>query len=165
MVTDEEFKLMEERVSKLEKAVRTLQVFAAGNIMRSDYPKSSGPIDVKKRDTTKYIFEDEVYSKRMLVLEIVKRTVRDRKIEDPLELRKIFPDGIQGSLGVVKSARWAEKYSDAKKRFFFKDEDVITLQGQPFVVCSQWDVKNISRFLKVVETLGYNIQCVNYNVV
>ena len=165
MVTDEEFKRMEERVQKLEKQIQVLQLTCAGNAMRTTEPGHIHQDKVKRRDITKYVFEGEVYCKRMIVRKIVQRTVQDRHIDSIEAIKEIFPDGIQGALGVVKSAEWAEKYAEADKRFFFKDEDVIILQGRPFVICSQWDVKNISKFLKVAEKLGYNIKSVNYSEV
>ena len=117
---------------------------------------------VAKKDVTKYEFEGQLYCKRRIAYVCVARYVKDNNITTVDELIKVFPDYLQGSLGVIKSAEVAEKYSNANKRFYFSDEDIIYLSGKPYVVCSQWEKKNIDRILLAAEKLGYIITPICY---
>lgn len=54
----------------------------------------------------------------------------------------------------------AAKISDAAKRYFMKDEDVLNLKNGKVVVCTQWGIFNIVKFIKLAQTLGFNIQTI-----
>ena len=41
-----------------------------------------------------------------------------------------------------------ERVEALEKRYYFSDADAIVLQGAHYVVCSQWDAKNIKMFLE-----------------
>ena len=45
----------------------------------------------------------------------------------------------------------------AHVRRYFEDEDIIHLSGKQYVVCSQWEKKNINRILSIAKELGYEI--------
>ena len=60
-------------------------------------------------------------------------------------------------LGVFRSAEVAERYSGATERYFFGDDEVLHLDDGVYVVSKDWTIKNIDRFLDVMETLGYVI--------
>ena len=74
----------------------------------------------------------------------------DTGTTDPAALSEIFPDCIQGSLGVIRSADEAEQYSNATEHYFFKDEDVLYLDDGIYVVCKDWTVKNIRGFINII---------------
>ena len=111
------------------------------------------------RDKTKYMFEGKVYPKNRLVLAIVKKYI-EKNNPTFVELSKIFDKSLQGSLGVVELYEEATKISDAAKRFFLKEEDVITLQKDKVVVCTQWGIFNIVKFIKRAQALGFNIETI-----
>lgn len=164
MVTDDQYKYLQNKVSELEKKVDMLSMQLSRLLLKGDAATSKPPASIvpKKRDITKYRFNGEVYCKRRIVYECVNQYIKDNNINDYTELVKVFPDYIQGSLGVVKSVEIAEKYANAHKRFYFSDEDIIYFSGVPHVVCSQWEKKNIDRFLKVAKDLGYVIETISY---
>ena len=162
MVTDEEYRKLQKRVDDLEKRLTQLSLKYSSLYMRSDMKSSFSNSSQSnnsscKRDTTKYVFMGESYCKRQMVLICIKQYIKDHPGCTGEKLSEIFPDYIQGSLGVVRKASEAEKYSNAKSRFFFSDQDVLVLQDGHYVVCAQWDKNNIKRFLKLFSDLGYQV--------
>lgn len=111
------------------------------------------------RDKTKYMFQGKVYPKNRLVLAIIKNYV-EKHSPNFQQLCSVFDKSLQGSLGVVEEYSVANKISDAGKRFFMKDEDVITLSDAKVVVCTQWGIFNIVKFVKQAKALGYDIETI-----
>ena len=115
--------------------------------------------EAANRDKTKYMFEGKVYPKNRLVLAIVKRYAENNNPTFE-ELSEVFDKSLQGSLGVVELYDDAAKVSDAQKRYFMKDEDVLTLQNQKVVVCTQWGIFNIVKFVKRAQALQFDIETI-----
>ena len=164
MITDSQYKELQKKVDELEKKMNLLSMQLSRLLLKGDVSSMTGssPKMSVKKDVTKYEFEGQIYCKRRIAYVCVARYVKDHNINTLDELIKIFPDYLQGSLGVIKSADIAEKYANANKRFYFADEDIIFLSGKPYVVCSQWEKKNIERILSVARELGYDINPINY---
>lgn len=171
MITDEEFKnlqdivaKLQERLEKLDKTVSALSKNASASFMRNDTAETSSMRNDfinEKRDKTRYVFAGQTLCKRRLVLECVKQYVADNMGKSVDEIKEAFPDYIQGSLGIIKNVNDAGRYSGAHKRFFFADPDIIRVKDTNLVVCSQWDAKNIDRFIKFAkEELGYSINII-----
>ena len=159
MVTDAQHKELQNKVQELERKINMLSLQLNRLVLKGDMATASSfPREEKtRRDTTKYKFDNQIYCKRRLVLACVKRYITENNIDDFSVLLNIFPDGIQGSLGVIKPAEIAQRYANAHRRFYFEDQDIVYLSGLPYVVCSQWEKSNIERFLRVAEKLGYTI--------
>ena len=123
--------------------------------------KQTKPVDkqLSNRDKTKYMFEGKVYAKNRLVLAIVKKFVEDNNPTRD-QLFSVFDKSLQGSLGVVEVYENAIKISDASKRFFLKEDDVIKLKDARVVVCTQWGIFNIVKFIKQAQSLGYHIDTI-----
>ena len=100
------------------------------------------------RDKTKYMFEGKVYPKNRLVLAIIKKYVEKNK-PNYEQLNNVFDKSLQGSLKVVELYDNAIKISDAPKRYFMKDQDVLYLNNQKVVVCTQWGIFNIVKSIAV----------------
>lgn len=163
MITDEQFKSLEEKYKRLEQKYAQMSQDIASIKMKMDMARTrvkTEQVQVRK-DVTRYVFDGEQYDKRHLVLECIRKYIADSGVEDAAELMETFPDYIQGSLGVIRSAEDAEKYSGATERYFFGDEDVLHLNDGIYVVSKDWTVKNISRFVKMMEKLGYEIKTIN----
>jgi hypothetical protein len=111
------------------------------------------------RDKSKYMFEGKVYAKNRLVLAVIKNYVKNNDITY-MELSEIFDKSLQGSLGVVELYDNAIQVVDATKRYFLKDEDIIHLSDAKVVVCTQWGIFNIVKFIKRAQALGYNIETI-----
>lgn len=163
MVTDEQYKSLEKRVEALEKKINLLSQQLSAVYMKNDIEEIAEHAiadNRRKKDVTKYMFRDQKYTKRGLVLAVIKQYVLDKKITLSQDLLDAFPDYIQGSLGVIKNVLDAERYASANKRYFFADDEVIHLDDGVYAVCKQWDSQNIVRFLRCVESIGYTVEAI-----
>jgi len=140
-------------IIKLKKRIEELEKLTLSPSIQADEPKTAN------RDKTKYMFEGKVYPKNRLVLAIIKKYVEQNNPSYQV-LQNIFDKSLQGSLGVVELYDNAIKISDASKRFFMKDEDILTLYGSKVVVCTQWGIFNIIKFIKRAQSLGFIIETI-----
>jgi len=117
------------------------------------------PVNVKKKDTTKYKFNGTVYGKSRLVLAVMAAYVEDNVGIDLTRLYLEFPKEIQGSIGVFNElGAVQEKYSNkANKRHFVKDGDLISVGQDYIVVCTEWGAGNIDNFIEKMKQLNYDI--------
>lgn len=113
--------------------------------------------EVKRRDTTKYLFNGVVYSKNRLVLAIVKDYSEKNSVSFR-ELSEIFHSSLQGSIGVVERVEVAKARQDYQIRFFTAENEIVELTDGKAYVCNQWGILNISNFIKRAEQLGYEIE-------
>lgn len=164
MVTDQQYRAAIERIEKLENMVSRLsKALAEMKLMsqgRQSVPQNHEVYEAK-RDTTRYRYNGNLYCKRNLVLAVVKDYVRKNNIVSFSDVQSAFPDSVQGSLGVVRSVADAERYADATSRFFFGDDDVIALDEGVYVVCKEWTLKNIQRFIGRLQELDVSVEIVN----
>lgn len=158
MVTDIQYKALQKRVEELERKIDLLSKQYSSLYMKHDMQSFAIPASNTKRDTTKYYFNGYQYCKRQLVLACVKKYVEDHPGISGAELIECFPNYIQGSLGVIRKAEEAERYSNAVNRFYFGDYDILLLKDDTYVVCSQWDKNNINRFIALMRDLQYDIE-------
>lgn len=137
------------RVSLLEEKVRELQSLSVHN---TDNRDSSS------RDTTKYILDGNLYCKNKLVLSIVKKYRDMNPNISAEELIRIFNKSLQGSFGVVRKIDDVKnRYSDYKRRFFCKRNEVINTTTSDCVVCTQWGINNINNVIARAKDLGINV--------
>lgn len=109
------------------------------------------------RDYSKYNVAGvaENLNKRKLVLEIVKDYIAKHPDLTLSDIKRTFPDEIQGSKGFIRDAIY-EQYDP--KRFF--SEDKISTPLFQIVVSNQWG-DNLERFIELAESLGYQIEKTN----
>lgn len=121
------------------------------------------PDPERKRDTTRYTFDGAVCSKKGLVYAVVKRYVADHPEITRAGLKRVFDRSLQGSLGVVENVEIAKQRGEMEYRVrFFADEDeILHLRDGDMVVCTQWGILNIPRFLAVAKQLGYQIEAIS----
>ena len=140
--------LLEEKTERLEKIIAQ-QSFSNATGTEGAEPKT--------RDKTKYIIDGRTCLKNRLVLEVVKKYVSEHSGITFDELRDVFYDKLQGSFGVVRMKSDIEQQKQI--RYFYKDEDTITLDGGTKVVVSnQWGKDNIKAFVILAKSFGYEIQ-------
>ena len=161
---------MLDRIKKLETEVEQLKLLGVKEEKAKSescyLPKMSiaKPSDfytqASKRDTTRYMFEGNVYLKNRLVLEVVKKYVAENPQISRDKLKQVFSKSLQGSIGVVENVEVATSRHDCDVRFFTKQNEVIHLCDGDMYVCNQWGVLNIPNFLKVAKQLGYNIESI-----
>ncbi len=115
-------------------------------------------------DKTKYRFKSELLGKSRLVLKVVQQYVEDHPEISYPELKKVFPDKLQGTrLGVFDSSDSAAEIfqKSGHKRHFIRPEELLSLADTSTVaVCSQWGIDNISAFVEKARELGYQIDTV-----
>lgn len=113
------------------------------------------------RDFTKYQFNGQVYGKGRLVLAVLKDYV-SRKQPTLTQLRDAFPADIQGRKGLFcTEEEYNEKLKisdDVTKRYFNKEDEKLSVQGQIVLVSTQWGEGNISQFIEQSNALGIHIE-------
>lgn len=109
-----------------------------------------------ERDKTRYIFASKVLPKNRLVLAVVGQYIKDNN-PDFLTLQTAFDKSLQGSLNVVEKVENAQKIKDCAKRYFMSNSFVLR-DGSEIVVCTQWGIFNIAKFIKQASMLGYHIE-------
>ncbi len=146
----------EEEILNLKNRIAELEKLLVGDKQNTE---SLSEPKMQNRDKTKYMFAGKVYAKNRLVLAIISDYV-SRHNPTFVELSSVFDKSLQGSLGVVKRYEEAQQISDASKRFFMKDEDVVDLVDGKAVVCTQWGIFNIVKFIKQAQSLGYKVDII-----
>ena len=162
MVTDKQFEDLQKKFEDLYRQFSKLsQDMAAIQMKLGAYKSSVQDVPTQaKKDITRYKFDGKILNKRQLVLDCIKKYINDHSEVDYKTIQEVFPDYIQGSLGVIRSVEEAELYKDAPSHYFFDDESIITLDGAHYVVCKDWTVQNIKRFIDAMTDLGYGIDII-----
>lgn len=154
-------KKLEQDVSELKQADRSSQTTSVDGERQPISKMLSTPHVAGKRDTTRYMFEGNVYLKNRLVLAVVKAYVAKNTSVTRQQLKQVFDKTLQGSIGVVVNIDEAELRSDYQVRFFIKPEEIIHLFDGDMYVCTQWGILNIPNFIKRAEQLGFDIEPIN----
>ena len=114
------------------------------------------------RDTTKYMFNGVVYCKNRFVLAVVKEYMKNNPDISANMLMTVFDRSLQGSLGVVRTlADVKSKYMDYERRFFCRPNEIIHTATDDCVVCTQWGVGNIGKFIERIGDLGMGATPIN----
>ncbi|QZT33063.1 hypothetical protein HUR95_12145 [Caldalkalibacillus thermarum TA2.A1] len=115
-------------------------------------------------DRTKFIYNGQKYNKGRLVLAVLKDYVEENKPVSYAELRKAFPDNLQGSSGVFVTKEKALSIFERTgyKRYYIKDDELIKLgDGSVIAVTTQWGKGNIYKFIERARELGITIESEN----
>lgn len=113
----------------------------------------------RKRDNTKYIFNNHTYGKGRLVLAVVKKYVDKHVGISFNKLLKIFPDNLQGAIGVISTLEGAQNVYERTnhKRHFISDDETIELSDCTIVVSREWGAANIDNLVNEANNLGFEI--------
>lgn len=126
------------------------------------------PIDLTKEQLTGRIFltlnGEGKYSKRSIVLAIVKEFVKQNPTATFSELKATFKRKYLGNFAQydflqsnIEAARnWKEFGEDHVH--YFTDEVITSGDGVAFVVCVEWDRTNIVPVLGIAKALGWNVE-------
>jgi hypothetical protein len=111
------------------------------------------------KDNTKYRFANKNYGKGRLVQAVVRQYCEDNPATTFSHLIKVFPNNLQGTLGVVSSKTAAEDIlaNTGRARHFVKPTDFIEIQDETVAVSSQWGIGNIDRFISAMNEIGYPV--------
>jgi phosphotransferase system IIA component len=122
-------------------------------------------IETESKDFTQYRFNGEEYGKNRLVLAVIKEYIKNNDTISLNDLQNVFEKKIQGSLGVIDEYNNAEDiYKRTGIKRHFVDDAIDLNNGQKIVVCSQWGIGNIDKFINKAKELGYNIEVKNNGV-
>lgn len=149
---------LELEIIELKKRIEKLEEMLSKN---EEIESKSFDKEKAARDKTRYMYEGKVLPKNRLVLAVVNQYVKDYN-PDFNELQQAFDKSLQGSLNVVEKMENAQKIKDCAKRYFVQDSFVLK-DGTEVVVCTQWGIFNIIKFIKQANLLGYNIEEINLN--
>ena len=149
---------LELEIIELKKRIEKLEEMLSKN---EEIESKSFDKEKAARDKTRYMYEGKVLPKNRLVLAVVNQYVKDYN-PDFIELQQAFDKSLQGSLNVVEKMENAQKIKDCAKRYFVQDSFVLK-DGTEVVVCTQWGIFNIIKFIKQANLLGYNIEEINLN--
>jgi hypothetical protein len=113
------------------------------------------------RDMTKYLFKGTAYRKNRLVLAVINQYCSEHPDTTLQKLKEVFPDFLQGALGVTSTLEKAQEIVDRtdKKRHFLADSEILrTADNLKIAVCTQWGTGNIENFIDCAKKLGYQIE-------
>jgi hypothetical protein len=113
------------------------------------------------RDMTKYLFKGTAYRKNRLVLAVISQYCSEHPDTTLQKLKEVFPDFLQGALGVTSILEKAQEIVDRtdKKRHFLADSEILrTADNLEIAVCTQWGTGNIENFIDYAKKLGYQIE-------
>ena len=112
------------------------------------------------RDTTKYLFNGNLYAKNRLVLAVVKAYVADHPGVSYQDLQIQFPKGLEGSYGVFNKKSDALEVFErtGHKRHFLNPNELIRLADCTVAVGTQWKIGNINNFVQRANSLGYTVE-------
>ncbi|STY99958.1 Uncharacterised protein [Moraxella lacunata] len=109
------------------------------------------------KDFSKYQFNGGIFGKGRLVLAVVSDYCKNNPNIDIVHLQDTFPKELQSRLETAILYSDLENNSKFAERYF--KDDVITLNNaSKIIVCNQWGVGNIDRFIDCATKLGYKIE-------
>jgi len=116
--------------------------------------------EARQKDYTKYNFGGEALAKSRLVLAVVRAYLQDKPKTTFEELKAAFPDSLQGSWGVFAPQEKGREIikRTGYRRYFPEEEDtLLTGDQKKIVVCNEWALSNIGKFIERARELGFQI--------
>ena len=112
------------------------------------------------KDYSKFMFNGKEYNKSRLVENVIKYYVETHPEITFSELKKVFPDHLQGTLGVFDSVENATAIynNSGYKRHYINPEELITLKDVTISVTTQWGRGNIDYFINCAKNLKLKIE-------
>lgn len=109
------------------------------------------------RNTDKFIFRKQSYSKSRLVLEVLKSFVEEHPDYTLEQVQSTWKnDELQKRYGTIIEVAKAKKFCEGgRDRHFMKD--VLTIGTKRTVVCNQWSSDLLIPFLELASSLKYKI--------
>lgn len=154
---------MDEIISGLTISVVTKNTTVHTSSPVLDNNLSAIPVSVSERPTgtsSKYSLNNCPFlAANRFVFEVVKAYVSQHPNLTFSELERVFPSGLQGSIGVIRSIEYL-KMKNYKGQRFFDDASSILHSGDgvPFAVCTQWSYHNAPAFAEHAKMLGFTVE-------
>jgi hypothetical protein len=127
---------------------------------KTTIPSIGHPQQDLSKDKTTYIFEAVAFSKSRLVNAVVRSYVRKNTGITYDELKRAFPDELQGSYGVFTLKENAIRILKVKgiPRHYLKENELIQLKDSVIATSTEWRKKNIGGFIARAMTLDIKIE-------
>jgi hypothetical protein len=128
-----------------------------------DKKKKKTPVIIKDptaprvRNRQSYNFNGDIYGKGPLVLAVIRCHVNANPDIDYTKLKAAFPDELLKSYGIFRRLDDAQEASKKRKRYFLKDEQLVSISDCQVAVCNQFTSGNIGAFIDKAKELGYEI--------
>lgn len=155
--------VLETKVSILQERVKDLENNPLCDDMDECDDKDENDTK-KRRDKSRYSLDGETFLKNRFVWAVVKKYIGEHPEVTYDDLRTVFKDKMQGSLGVVNKIEKIDMknrvryFGFGKKEPFNKNEDIFVLKnGEEIAVCNQWGKENIQNIVKLANSLGYQV--------
>ena len=119
------------------------------------------------RDYTKYIFKNQTYNKRKLVLAVMKDWILYNTPQSFEDLQKSFPNNLRIGGKNLRGGNLYATLAEAQEiyerqsihRYFMGEDEIISFEGEgDYVISNQWGKGNIERFIAHAKTIGYEIE-------
>ncbi len=113
------------------------------------------------KDYTQYLFDNQEYNKRKLVLAVIKKWIAENSPQTFEELVKVFPQNLhRGNLFVTKAeAEAVSRRQNGKHRYFLGAEDIICFSDLScYVASNQWNIDSVSAFIEHSQNLGFEFK-------
>ncbi|MCY7345543.1 MAG: hypothetical protein LH614_04915 [Pyrinomonadaceae bacterium] len=113
------------------------------------------------KDYTRYLFNNEEFNKRKLVLAVVKKWIAEKSPQSFEELTSVFPQSLRGGKLFVteNEAQEVSQRQDGKRRHFLESEDIIYFPDTTrYAVSNQWGKGNLVNFINHAKNLGFQIE-------
>lgn len=112
------------------------------------------------KDYTRYLFDNDEYNKRKLVLAIIKKWIAENSPQSFDELVSVFPQNLhRGDLFMPESvAKMICKRQSIDRYFINADEIIHFSDRSSYAVSNQWGKGNIEPFIIHSKNLGFEIE-------
>jgi len=119
------------------------------------------------KDYTKYIFKNQIYNKRKLVLAVMKDWISHNTPHSFDELQKAFPNNLRTGGKNLKGGDLYTTLAEAQEiydrqsihRYFTGEGEIISFEGEgDFVISNQWGKGNIEKFISHAKSIGCEIE-------
>lgn len=113
------------------------------------------------KDYTRYLFNNEEFNKRKLVLAIIKKWIIENSPQSLNELTSVFPQSLHGGKLFVteNEAQEVSLRQNGKRRHFLENEDIICFPDTTqYAVSNQWGKGNLVNFINHARNLGFQIE-------
>jgi hypothetical protein len=109
------------------------------------------------RDFSKFEFKGETHNKSRLINKVLRTYIEQNPSLGYAELERIFPQFLQGSMGVFTTDENAQEIFDrtGHKRYYIKPEELIRLSDSTIATCNQWGKGNIENFVNHFNSLKW----------
>lgn len=121
-------------------------------------PDPVDPTLPRVRNRQGYQFNGTVYGKGPLVLAVIRQHVDSNPGITYNDLKDVFPDELLKSYGIFRRLDAAQEASRKRKRYFLKDDQLVTVTDGQIAICNQFTADNIGAFIEKAKEVGYDIK-------